>query len=354
MTDKERYENVISLLKKLIATPSFSKEEDGTFAILSEFFTQNGVDFKTKGFNIWAYNKHFDSNKKTILLNSHHDTVKPNKSYTRDPFSPNVEDGKLFGLGSNDAGGCLVSLIAAFLHFYNQENLKYNIAIATTAEEENSGKGGLESIIFELGKLDFAIIGEPTLMDLAIAEKGLLVLDCHAKGKSGHAARNEGENAIYKALKDIEWFQNYKFPKVSDTLGPIKMTVTIINAGTLHNVVPDNCTFTVDVRVTDAYSNEDVLKIIRQFVDCEVVPRSVRLKPSSIAKEHPIVLAGILLGKKTYGSPTTSDQALLDIPSLKCGPGDSARSHTADEFVYLNEIEEGIEVYIKMIEQLVF
>jgi acetylornithine deacetylase len=354
MTDKKRYENAVSLLKKLISTPSFSKEEDGTFAILSEFFTQNGVDFKTKGFNIWAYNKHFDSNKKTILLNSHHDTVKPNKSYTRDPFSPNVEDGKLFGLGSNDAGGCLVSLIAAFLHFYNQENLKYNIAIATTAEEENSGKGGLESIIFELGKLDFAIIGEPTLMDLAIAEKGLLVLDCHAKGKSGHAARNEGENAIYKALKDIEWFQNYKFPKVSDTLGPIKMTVTIINAGTLHNVVPDNCTFTVDVRVTDAYSNEDVLKIIRQFVDCEVVPRSVRLKPSSIAKEHPIVLAGILLGKKTYGSPTTSDQALLDIPSLKCGPGDSARSHTADEFVYLNEIEEGIKGYIKMIEQLVF
>jgi acetylornithine deacetylase len=354
MTDKKRYENAVSLLKKLISTPSFSKEEDGTFAILSEFFTQNGVDFKTKGFNIWAYNKHFDSNKKTILLNSHHDTVKPNKSYTRDPFSPNLEDGKLFGLGSNDAGGCLVSLIAAFLHFYNQENLKYNIAIATTAEEENSGKGGLESIIFELGKLDFAIIGEPTLMDLAIAEKGLLVLDCHAKGKSGHAARNEGENAIYKALKDIEWFQNYKFPKVSDTLGPIKMTVTIINAGTLHNVVPDNCTFTVDVRVTDAYSNEDVLKIIRQIVDCEVVPRSVRLKPSSIAKEHAIVKAGILLGKKTYGSPTTSDQALLDIPSLKCGPGDSARSHTADEFVYLNEIEEGIKGYIKMIEQLVF
>jgi acetylornithine deacetylase len=354
MTDKKRYENAVSLLKKLISTPSFSKEEDGTFAILSEFFTQNGVDFKTKGFNIWAYNKHFDINKKTILLNSHHDTVKPNESYTRDPFSPNVEDGKLFGLGSNDAGGCLVSIIATFLHFYNQENLKYNIAIATTAEEENSGKGGLESIIFELGKLDFAIIGEPTSMDLAIAEKGLLVLDCHVKGKSGHAARNEGENAIYKALKDIEWFQNYQFPKVSDTLGPIKMTVTIINAGTLHNVVPDNCTFAVDVRVTDAYSNEDVLKIIRQFVDCEVVPRSVRLKPSSIAKEHPIVLAGILLGKKTYGSPTTSDQALLDIPSLKCGPGDSARSHTADEFVYLNEIEEGIKGYIKMIEQLVF
>nr|MBC7611856.1 M20 family metallo-hydrolase [Pseudopedobacter sp.] len=354
MIDKNLYQNAVELLKKLIATPSFSKEEDGTFAILSDFFTQNGVDFYTKGFNIWAYNKHFDIKKKTILLNSHHDTVKPNKSYTRNPFSPDEVDGKLFGLGSNDAGGCLVSLIATFLHFYNQENLKYNIVIATTAEEENSGKGGLESIIPELGKLDFAIIGEPTLMDLAIAEKGLLVLDCHVKGKSGHAARNEGENAIYKALKDIEWFQNYQFTKVSDSLGPVKMTVTMINAGSLHNVVPDNCTFTVDVRVTDAYNNEDVLKIIRSSVDCEVIPRSVRLKSSSIPKEHPIVQAGKALERNTYGSPTTSDQALLDIPSLKCGPGDSARSHTADEFIYLKEIEEGIEGYETMLKKILF
>lgn len=352
MTDKKLYQNAVELLKKLISEPSLSKEEGQTFAILSDFFTQNGVSFHTKGFNIWAYNKHFDQKKKTILLNSHLDTVKPNKSYTRDPFSPDIEDGKLFGLGSNDAGGCLVSLVSVFLHFYNQENLKYNIAITTTAEEENSGKGGLESIIPELGKLDFAIIGEPTLMDLAIAEKGLLVLDCHVKGKSGHAARNEGENAIYKALKDIEWFQNYQFTKVSETLGPVKMTVTIINAGSLHNVVPDVCTFTVDVRVTDAYNNEDVLKIIRSSVDCEVIPRSTRLKPSSIPKEHPIVQAGIALGRKTYGSPTTSDQALLNIPSLKCGPGDSARSHTADEFIYLSEIEDGIEGYVRMLEKV--
>ena len=353
MTDITLYHNAVKLLKKLISTPSFSKEEEQTFAILSDFFIQHDIDFHTKGYNIWAYNKHFDQKKKTILLNSHHDTVKPNKSYTRNPFSPDVADGKLFGLGSNDAGGCLVSLIATFLHFYPQENLKYNIAIATTAEEENSGKGGLESIITELGELDFAIIGEPTLMDLAIAEKGLMVLDCFVKGKSGHAARNEGENAIYKALKDIEWFQNYQFTKISDTLGPIKMTVTIINAGSLHNVVPDICSFTVDVRITDAYDNEDVLKIIRQFVSCEVVPRSVRLKPSSIPKEHPIVQAGILLGRNTYGSPTTSDQSLLDIPSLKCGPGDSARSHTADEFVYLSQIEEGIDGYVRMLEQVV-
>ena len=351
---KTLYENAVELLKKLIATPSFSKEEQDTFTILSDFLSENGVKIYIKGNNIWAYNKHFDKKKPTILLNSHHDTVKPNKSYTRNPFSPDEENGKLFGLGSNDAGGALVSLMATFLHFYSQENLKYNIAIATTAEEENSGKGGLESIISELGKLDFAIVGEPTLMDLAIAEKGLLVLDCLVKGKSGHAARNEGDNAIYKALKDIEWFQNYQFTKVSETLGPIKMTVTVINAGSLHNVVPDQCLFTVDVRVTDAYNNEDVLKIIRQFVSCEVTPRSVRLKPSSIPKEHPIVQAGIALGKKTYGSPTTSDQALLNIPSLKCGPGDSARSHTADEFIYLKEIEEGIEGYIKMIEKVVF
>ncbi len=353
MTNETSYKNAIELLKKLIAAPSLSKEEAGTFAILKEFFADNGVETQTKGYNIWAFNKHFNAKKPTILLNSHHDTVKPNKSYTRNPFSPDEEDEKLYGLGSNDAGGCLVSLIAAFFHFYPKEHLKYNIAIATTAEEENSGKGGLESIIPELGKLDFAIVGEPTLMDLAIAEKGLLVLDCQVKGKSGHAARNEGENAIYKALKDIEWFQNYRFTKISDTLGQVKMTVTIINAGSLHNVVPDHCQFTVDVRVTDAYSNEDVLKIIRQFVDCEVVPRSIRLKPSSIPKEHPIVQAGIALGKKTYGSPTTSDQSLLDIPSLKCGPGDSARSHTADEFIYLKEIEEGISGYISMLEKVV-
>ena len=350
---KTLYENAVELLKKLIATPSFSQEEEQTFNILCDFFKQNEVQFHTKGYNIWAYNQYFDDKKPTILLNSHHDTVRPNKSYTRDPFAPDEEGGKLFGLGSNDAGGCLVSLIATFLHFYPQENLKYNIVIAATAEEENSGKGGLESIIPNLGNLEFAIVGEPTLMDLAIAEKGLLVLDCIVKGKSGHAARNEGENSIYKALKDIEWFQNYQFTKVSDTLGPIKMTVTIVNAGTLHNMVPDTCTFTVDVRVTDAYNNEDILKIISQFVSCEVVPRSVRLKPSSIPIIHPIVQAGIALGKKTYGSPTTSDQALLNIPSLKCGPGDSARSHTADEFIYLKEIEDGIEGYIKMIGKVV-
>lgn len=343
------FQDALALLQRLIAIPSLSKEEDKTADEIAVFLEQRGVKIHRKGNNVWAYNQHFDKKKPTILLNSHHDTVKPNQGYTRDPFLPEIIDGKLFGLGSNDAGGALVSLIATFLYFYPQEDLKYNILIAATAEEEISGKEGLERIVPDLGKLEFAIVGEPTEMHLAVAEKGLLVLDCVAKGKSGHAARDEGENAIYKALKDIAWFRDYQFTKVSPTLGPIKTTVTIINAGSQHNVVPDECKFTVDVRVTDAYTNEEVLKIIRQFVDCEVIPRSTRLKPSSIPMDHPIVQAGIALGRKTYGSPTTSDQALLNIPSLKCGPGDSARSHTADEFIYVEEIRMGIEMYIKLL-----
>ncbi|WP_304064068.1 M20 family metallo-hydrolase [Pedobacter glucosidilyticus] len=343
------FQDALALLQRLIAIPSLSKEEDKTADEIAVFLEQRGVKIHRKGNNVWAYNQHFDKKKPTILLNSHHDTVKPNQGYTRDPFLPEIIDGKLFGLGSNDAGGALVSLIATFLYFYPQEDLKYNILIAATAEEEISGKEGLERIVPDLGKLEFAIVGEPTEMHLAVAEKGLLVLDCVAKGKSGHAARDEGENAIYKALKDIAWFRDYKFTKVSPTLGPIKTTVTIINAGSQHNVVPDECKFTVDVRVTDAYTNEEVLKIIRQFVDCEVIPRSTRLKPSYIPMDHPIVQAGIALGRKTYGSPTTSDQALLNIPSLKCGPGDSARSHTADEFIYVEEIRMGIEMYIKLL-----
>jgi acetylornithine deacetylase len=347
------FQDALALLQRLIAIPSLSKEEAKTADEIAIFLEQRGVNIHRKGNNVWAYNQHFDAKKPTILLNSHHDTVKPNQGYTRDPFLPEIIDGKLYGLGSNDAGGALVSLIATFLYFYPKENLKYNILIAATAEEEISGKEGLERIVPDLGKLEFAIVGEPTEMNLAVAEKGLLVLDCVAKGKSGHAARNEGENAIYNALKDIAWFRDYQFTKVSPTLGPIKTTVTIIHAGSQHNVVPNECRFTVDVRVTDAYTNEEVLKIIRQFVDCEVIPRSTRLKPSSIPIDHPIVQAGMALGRKTYGSPTTSDQALLNIPSLKCGPGDSARSHTADEFIYVDEIEEGIKLYVKMISEII-
>ncbi|PTQ95103.1 acetylornithine deacetylase [Mucilaginibacter yixingensis] len=343
----------VGLLQQLIRIPSFSREEDKTGDVIEHFLDLQGIKTERKLNNIWARNKHFDPAKPTILLNSHHDTVKPNSGYTRDPFDAAIEDGILYGLGSNDAGGCLVSLIATFLHFYDRADLKYNFCLATTAEEEISGVNGLELIIPDLGDLAFGIVGEPTQMHLAIAEKGLMVLDCTAHGKAGHAAREEGENAIYKALTDIEWFRNFRFPKESEVFGPVKMSVTIINAGSQHNVVPASCVFTVDVRVTDAYRNEEVLDIIREHVTCEVKPRSIRLKPSSIDKQHPIVQAGIALGRNTYGSPTTSDQSLLDIPSLKIGPGDSARSHTADEFVFVDEIREGIEIYIKMLEAIV-
>jgi acetylornithine deacetylase len=345
--------DAVELLKELISIPSFSKEEENTANRIEAFLKERGVQTQRKGNNVWAYNQHFDSAKPTFLLNSHHDTVKANTGYTRDPFSPDVANGKLYGLGSNDAGGCLVSLIATFLYYYPAENLSYNICLAATAEEEISGLNGLESILGELGELDFAIVGEPTLMNLAIAERGLMVLDCTVHGKAGHAAREEGDNAIYKALKDIEWFQNYRFSKVSELFGPLKMSVTIINAGSQHNVVPALCTFTVDVRVTDAYTNEEVLKIIRANVGCEVKPRSTRLKPSSIDKSHPIVESGIALGRTTYGSPTTSDQALLSIPSVKVGPGDSARSHMADEYVFVREIYEGVEGYIAMLKPVV-
>ena len=350
----EKLQNdAVALLKELITISSFSREEDKTADVIERFLQERKVKTQRKGNNIWAYNAHFDSSKPTLLLNSHHDTVKPNSGYTRDPFSPDVEDGKLYGLGSNDAGGCLVSLIATFLQYYNAEDLLYNLCLAATAEEEISGINGLESILPELGTLDFAIVGEPTLMNLAIAERGLMVLDCQVHGKAGHAAREEGDNAIYKALRDIEWFKSYRFAKVSELFGPLKMSVTVINAGTQHNVVPELCSFTVDVRVTDAYTNEEVLKIIKTNVDCEVKPRSTRLKPSSIDKEHPIVQSGIRMGKQTYGSPTTSDQALLSIPSVKVGPGDSARSHMADEYVYVQEILDGIAGYVDMLKPVI-
>ena len=343
----------LELLRNLIRIQSFSKEEDQTANLIADFLEERGIKVHRKMNNVWAYNQHFDPAKPTLLLNSHHDTVKPNSGYTRDPYDAAIEDDKLFGLGSNDAGGCLVSLIGTFLYFYPQENLKYNICLAATAEEEISGNDGLELVLPDLGELEFAIVGEPTEMNLAIAERGLLVIDCIAHGKAGHAARDEGENAIYKALKDIEWFRTYQFSKISEVFGPVKMTVTIINAGTQHNVVPANCTFTVDVRVTDSYTNLEVVELIKQHVSCEVKPRSVRLKPSSIDKNHPIVQAGIALGKTTYGSPTTSDQALLDIPSLKCGPGFSGRSHMADEFLYVREVAEGIEGYVNMLKPVI-
>ncbi|GAB3502220.1 M20 family metallo-hydrolase [Emticicia fontis] len=345
--------DAIELLKDLIQTESFSKQEDETAAIIEEFFRERNIPYRRKKNNIWARNKFFDANKPTVLLNSHHDTVKPNPSWTLNPFNPLLKDGKLYGLGSNDAGGCLVSLIATFCYFYYRDDLTYNVIMAATAEEEISGREGLEMVAPELPEISFAIVGEPTQMHLAVAEKGLLVLDCNAHGKSGHAARNEGENAIYKAIQDINWFQTYQFPKVSENLGPIKMTVTIINAGTQHNVVPDTCKFTVDIRVTEQYTLEEIIETVKKNIGSEVIPRSIRLRPSSIPMEHPIVQAGISMGRNTYGSPTTSDQALLDCPSLKMGPGDSARSHTADEYVHIDEIVEGIQLYITMLEKVI-
>lgn len=346
-------QEAIALLKQLISTQSFSREEEGTAALIEAFFQRKGIPFHRKKNNIWAYNRYFDASKPTVLLNSHHDTVKPNPSWTLNPYEPLEKDGKLFGLGSNDAGGSLCSLIVTFCHFYDNPHLTYNVVMAATAEEEISGREGLELIVPDLPPIEFAIVGEPTEMHLAVAEKGLLVLDCIAHGKSGHAAREEGENAIYKAIDDIQWIRSYQYPKVSPTLGPIKMSVTIVNAGTQHNVVPDSCKFTIDVRVTDQYTLEEIIDIINKNIKSEIAARSVRLRPSSIPMEHPIVQAGVRLGRNTYGSPTTSDQALIDCPSLKMGPGHSGRSHTADEFIYLHEIEEGVAQYIKMLEDVI-
>lgn len=343
----------ITLLKQLIATPSFSKEEDNTADILEQFLESKGVHTNVFLKNIWAKNKYFDERKGTILLNSHHDTVKPNKGYTLDPFTPVVKDGKLFGLGSNDAGGPLVSLIATFLYYYDKPDLKYNLIIAATAEEEISGHNGIEALLPRLGTIEFGIVGEPTQMHMAVAEKGLMVLDCVAKGKAGHAAREEGENSIYNALKDIEWFQSYKFDKVSDLLGAMKMSVTVIETeNKAHNVVPADCKFVVDTRVNELYTFEEVLGVMRNNVKCDIQPRSTRLRSTSISLDHPLIKSGISLGRRYYGSPTTSDKALMSFPTLKMGPGDSARSHTADEYIYLEEMKEGIELYVRLLNNI--
>jgi acetylornithine deacetylase len=343
----------IELLKELIATPSFSKEEDQTAGIIGKYFAQKNIAGTRVGNNVFTLNKHYNDNRPTILLNSHHDTVKPNPQYTKNPFSPIIEDGKLYGLGSNDAGGSLVSLIATFLYYYEKTDSRYNIIFAATAEEEISGAGGIEYTLPYLPKIDCAIVGEPTQMQMAVAERGLLVIDCISKGKAGHAAREEGENAMYKAIKDIEWFSNYQFPKFSELLGPTKMSVTVIETeNKAHNVVPAQCKFVVDTRVNELYTFEEVLDIIKKNVECEIIPRSTRLRSTSISLEHPLVKAGIKLGRTYYGSPTTSDKALMPFPALKIGPGDSARSHSADEYIYIEEIKNGIDLYIQLLNQV--
>jgi acetylornithine deacetylase len=347
------YDSAVQLLKQLIATPSFSKEEQDTANIISTFFEQKGVQYQRVGNNIYAKNKHYNISKPTILLNSHHDTVLPNKGYTLNPFTPLEKEGKLFGLGSNDAGGCLVSLIATFLHFYNLENTAYNIVFAASAEEEISGVNGIELVLPKLGKIDFGIVGEPTQLEMAVAERGLMVIDCIAQGRAGHAAREEGENALYKAMEDINWIRNFKFEKVSALLGECRLSVTVIETDNKqHNVVPGQCKFVMDARINELYNFDEVQEIFKLHLKSSFQPRSTRMKSTSIALDHPLVKAGIQLGKGYYGSPTTSDKALMPFPTLKMGPGDSARSHTADEFIYLKEIEEGINCYIQLIEQI--
>lgn len=345
-------EEAIGLLQKLIAIPSLSREENATANLLEKCLAGKNINVTRKGNNVWCTNKHFDTAKPWILLNSHHDTVKPNPGYTNDPYEALIKEGKLFGLGSNDAGGALVALLATFLFFYDKEGLKYNFVFAGTAEEEISGTDGIASLIKDFPKIDFAIVGEPTGMHMAIAEKGLMVLDCKVSGKAGHAAREEGNNAIYKAFEHIQWFSSFKFPRRSEILGDIKMSVTVIKSGEQHNVVPALCEFTVDVRTTEVYTNEQIFEIITKNVPCEITARSFRLQPSKIRKDHPFVLEGLKQSRKTYGSPTMSDQALMPWPSLKMGPGDSARSHSADEFIYVEEVYEAIELYITILKNM--
>ncbi len=345
-------QDAIQLLKKLIATPSFSREEAETADLIEAFFREHGISSQRQGNNIWALSKHWDKARPTLLLNSHHDTVKPAAGWKRGPFMPAVEDDYLYGLGSNDAGAPLVALIATFLHFYKAETLSFNLIIAATAEEEISGPNGIASILEALPDISLGIIGEPTHMQLAIAERGLMVIDAVAKGKAGHAAREEGLNAIYLAMQDISWIRQFQFDKISPTLGPVKATVTQIEAGAQHNIVPDNCRYVIDVRTQECYTNEEVFDILQTHTVAELKARSFRLNPSGIPLEHPIVKAAKKLGIPTFGSPTLSDQALCPFPTVKIGPGDSARSHTADEYIRLSEIEQGIKGYIRLIREL--
>ncbi len=350
MEQKMLTEKALELLKKLISTQSFSSEEDKTADAIGAWLTSFNIPFKRELNNVIAVNKYFDESKPTLLLNSHHDTVKPNSAYTKDPFHPHIEDGKLYGLGSNDAGGALVSLLATFTHFYAKENLTHNILMVASMEEESAGPNSLHGLLPKLPKIDVAIVGEPTLLDLAIAEKGLIVFDATIKGTPSHAAHSNDNNSIYNTIEVLEWFKNYKFEKVSEVLGEVKLTVTQINAGSQHNVVPAQVDLVIDVRVNDKYTNAEIAEILKKEAPCELKERSLRLNSSAISKDHPLVKFGIALGRKTYGSPTLSDQAALTCESLKLGPGDSTRSHSADEYIYVHEIEEGIDLYIKILD----
>lgn len=347
------YYEAIDLLKGMISRPSFSRDEKEVADYLEARWQKAGHDVSRLGNNLWIRSERMDPAKPTLLLNSHIDTVKPASGWTRDPFTPEeTDDERIYGLGSNDAGASVVSLYAAFCLLQQREQ-PYNLIFLASCEEEVSGKGGLESVLPYLPPIRFAIVGEPTGMQPAVAEKGLMVLDCACVGKAGHAARNEGVNAIYLAMKEIEWFSTYRFPEQSDFLGPVKMTVTIIHAGTQHNVVPDRCEFTVDIRSNEYYPNERLFELIRQQVHCEVKARSFRLNSSRTELDHPFVRRALMMGKEPFGSPTLSDQALMPFPSVKIGPGQSARSHSADEYIECMEIREAIDTYVRLLDQLV-
>lgn len=342
--------DTIGLLMNMIRIPSVSREEGSAADYLERWMRDNGFDVMRLGNNLWVESGPHDG-RPTVLLNAHIDTVKPASGYTRDPFTPSVEDGRLYGLGSNDDGGSLAALLGAYSKLIGRPQ-PYRLVFSATAEEEVSGKGGLDMIFPELGRIDFGVIGEPTGMRMAVAERGLMVLDCTASGKSGHAARNEGVNAIYKAMDDIQWFRSHSFDRVSDFLGRVKMTVTQINAGTQHNVVPDRCSFVVDVRPNGMYTNPELLGMIKSSVACEVKERSTRIGSSHLPLDHPVALRGLSLGLEPFGSPTTSNQALCDFPTLKIGPGDSARSHSADEYIRLDEIDAGVKTYVSLLDGL--
>lgn len=349
---QEETNDAIALLQQLIAIPSYSREEKEVADFLERYIEIKGYVASRKENNIWILSPGFDSSRPTILLNSHIDTIKPVEGWVHEPFLPIIENNKLFGLGSNDAGASVVCLLQAFISL-TQKHQSYNLIFAASSEEEISGKNGIECLLKELPKIDFAIVGEPTNMNMAVAEKGLMVLDCTAYGQAGHAARNEGENAIYKALNDIEWFKTYEFEKKTDLLGPVKMSVTQITAGTQHNVIPDKCTFVVDVRSNEMYSNEEILSLISANVSCKVQARSTRLSSTATPLNHEVVIRGREINRKIFGSPTLSDQALMPFASVKMGPGDSSRSHTADEYILLQEIDEAIAIYIQLLDGLI-
>ncbi|WP_210517807.1 M20 family metallo-hydrolase [Hymenobacter terricola] len=343
--------DAIDLLVRLIQTPSFSREEANTASLIQEFLAAHGITAKHRQNNVWAVSQHFDGRKPTILLNSHHDTVKPGAGWKYDPFGAVLEGDKLTGLGSNDAGASAVSLLAAFRYFQGKSNA-FNLICAITAEEEISGANGIRGVLPEFGKIDLGIVGEPTGMNLAVAEKGLIVLDATAHGKTGHAAREEGENALYKALDDIQWLRKHQFSQVSPLLGPVKTTVTQISAGTQHNVVPDRCQFVIDVRTNELYQNQEIVDFLRANLESEIVPRSTHLNSSRISENHPLIRKGLAMGKTMYGSPTLSDQSMMPFETVKMGPGESARSHTPDEFILVSEIRAGIRDYIELLSGL--